>query len=900
MINKSAILNSTMIKELSIALLQRTSFIIDKHIVQELSSITNDKQITSVILVKNIMEVLQSNDNQIEQDIDDINDVIIKNIHENFDSIKLKIDNIESNITANNDRIDNVSNSVNTDSNDISLINTKIDESNIASNDTKLLIDDVNKKINSLLSAIEDMEHLGINLIIGDINDIPDPKENVLYFQKDNNEDPTWLLYVFSKNVQGNWIKIGSIDDIDFSVYWSKDEIQELYESLDIKDNVEVIPKNQLLELVNVNFENFIDDIVKVTVYRDPKLESIIDISSPYEINALKDTNEHLYLVIEHFTTNQIDKIEIGINDIFSTLTNTVINGSTFKLDFMRNSINNFKSHRGQIPIILTAGNIIKSILIDYDIRSELTDAVNSIKSLLGTADVNSFSKLYVGKNLNHIDLEFKLNPEYQGQLDVEFKPIDDTLAQIPVSAIFNDNTLTIEFDNNQVNILEDGTKYKFELDFICTIGNGIKVIFTREAEIIGFDVNKAISIINENVGELGINEAIHVPFKGTKKIIIDQLFKNKFDDLKTISNIDNVTVTSTGANVNTNITIIDNDDAYASIEFSKLDENEYEISYPVKIDVDFNIDGIVLHFSRQVDVYFDASPALYFVFDESTGTVTGLTDEGKTATELVIPSTINGVAVTSIGQNAFKGCTTLASVTIPEGVTSIGYSAFNGCESLTSVTIPEGVTSIGAWAFGSCTSLTNVNISEGVTSIGEYAFQSCTALTSVTIPEGVTSIGYSAFKRCTSLTSVTIPEGVTSIGACAFIQCPLTNLTLPNGITKLGDSAFRECNITSINIPGNVTNIEPGVFYGCQLLKEAIISSGIASIASSLFRECTLLEHVYIPNTVSEINECAFYNCNKLTDVYYEGSQDSWNNITIEKFNSPLESATKHYNYKK
>ncbi len=107
--------------------------------------------------------------------------------------------------------------------------------------------------------------------------------------------------------------------------------------------------------------------------------------------------------------------------------------------------------------------------------------------------------------------------------------------------------------------------------------------------------------------------------------------------------------------------------------------------------------------------------------------------------------------------------------------VTSIGEDAFYCCTSLASVTIPESVTSIGSGAFEDCTSLTSVTLSESVTSIGDYAFSGCTSLQSIAIPNSVTSIGSRAFSGCTSLASVTIPESVTSIRDYAFSGC--TNL---------------------------------------------------------------------------------------------------------------------------
>ena len=97
---------------------------------------------------------------------------------------------------------------------------------------------------------------------------------------------------------------------------------------------------------------------------------------------------------------------------------------------------------------------------------------------------------------------------------------------------------------------------------------------------------------------------------------------------------------------------------------------------------------------------------------------------------------------------------------TIQEGVTSIGAEAFSGCSGLTSVAIGNSVTSIGGSAFFYCSGLTSVTIPNSVTSIGDSAFWGCSGLTSVTIPNSVTSIGDNAFYKCYALQTIFVPLG--------------------------------------------------------------------------------------------------------------------------------------------
>ena len=256
-----------------------------------------------------------------------------------------------------------------------------------------------------------------------------------------------------------------------------------------------------------------------------------------------------------------------------------------------------------------------------------------------------------------------------------------------------------------------------------------------------------------------------------------------------------------------------------------------------------------------------------YITFDRKTGTIT---DCDSMVTKANIPQKIEGVAVKSIGANAFNNQQHLESVTIPDGVTSIGERAFCSSGVLTSVKIPDSVTSIGAYAFDTCSSLTNVTIPNGVTSIEEHTFDSCISLTSVTIPDSVTSIGEFAFRYCKSLTSVAIPNSVTSIGERAFSECTsLTSVMIPDSVTSIGEWAFFGCSsLTSVAIPDSVTCIGNCAFWKCSSLASVTIPDSVTRIDDSAFSHCRSLTSVTIPDSVTSIGDDAFSNCKSLISV--------------------------------
>lgn len=302
---------------------------------------------------------------------------------------------------------------------------------------------------------------------------------------------------------------------------------------------------------------------------------------------------------------------------------------------------------------------------------------------------------------------------------------------------------------------------------------------------------------------------------------------------------------------------------------------------------------------------YGSASSAPWSTYGDSIKTVQigdGITSIGEQAfyclnnlTDVTIPD-----SVTSIGYQAFYSCGSLTNITIPESVTKIGSGAFSYCSSLTDINIPKGVTVISANVFTSCSSLTGITIPEGVTTINSGAFSYCSSLTSIIIPDGVTSIGTQTFYNCNGLTSIIIPESVTKIGYESFRGCSsLTGITIPESVTSIGTKTFYNCSsLTSITIPAGVTKIDYEAFRGCSSLTGIIIPEGVLSIESYTFDSCYNLTSITIPKSVTSINKRAFYNCRNLKDVYYTGTETQWNSISITADNTPLTTATIHYNH--
>ena len=323
-----------------------------------------------------------------------------------------------------------------------------------------------------------------------------------------------------------------------------------------------------------------------------------------------------------------------------------------------------------------------------------------------------------------------------------------------------------------------------------------------------------------------------------------------------------------------------------------------------------------------------------YYTYTVENGEATITGRNGPISGDIIIPDTLGGYPVTSIGEYAFCRCINITSVIIPNSVTSIGDSAFFECYSLTSITIPDSVISIADDAFFCYgEGLTEINVSEAnqyycdidgvlfdkaITTILFYP--GANKNTAYTIPYGVTNIGEYAFSWCNNLTSITIPNSVTSIGDGAFYMCEkLTNITIPDSVTSIGDNILSYCNSlteipvdeanryycsvdgvlfdkdkttiiqypigktdSSYIIPDSVTNIGDYEFESCNNLTSVVIPDSVTSIGDYAFYHCNSLTSITIPDSVTSIGNSAFFGCSSLTSITIPDSVTSIGNMTF------------------
>ena len=242
---------------------------------------------------------------------------------------------------------------------------------------------------------------------------------------------------------------------------------------------------------------------------------------------------------------------------------------------------------------------------------------------------------------------------------------------------------------------------------------------------------------------------------------------------------------------------------------------------------------------------------------DGRTCTITGMGT--CTATEIYIPSAIDGYKVTRIGEIAFYE-KPITAVHFPSSITEICDGAFYGCAQLTEITLPRTITSLGYQVFQYCTALTTATIQCNIDQLPTMLFDGCTALSEVNLPGGLSSIGMNAFANCTSLQTITLPSDLGAIGVGAFQGCTaLSDITIPSRLSILDDDAF----------------------VGCTgLTGEIVLPDSLVRIGSRALGECSGITAITVPRDVKQSEPDAFERMEGLTDIYFRGTEAEWNAI--------------------
>ena len=270
-------------------------------------------------------------------------------------------------------------------------------------------------------------------------------------------------------------------------------------------------------------------------------------------------------------------------------------------------------------------------------------------------------------------------------------------------------------------------------------------------------------------------------------------------------------------------------------------------------------------------------------------------------------------ISLNTIDEQAFRNCSNLTEITIPENVASIGSRAFWNCPALatihfnainctsmynvineenysvfmssltshplTNLTIGNNVQHIPDYAFRGCDQIQSLDIPASVTTVGEYAFYECTGLETLTIGGG--TIGEHAFHSCSGLESLTVGEGSTTIvDDYAFYDCTeLETLTIGEGVTSIGEYAFWKCPaLTTVHF--NATNcikmsstlydfsvFNSGTTYDSTPIVTLTIGNNVTCIPSGAFRNSpNVTGNLTIPNSVTSIGKKAFFECSGFT----------------------------------
>ncbi len=241
----------------------------------------------------------------------------------------------------------------------------------------------------------------------------------------------------------------------------------------------------------------------------------------------------------------------------------------------------------------------------------------------------------------------------------------------------------------------------------------------------------------------------------------------------------------------------------------------------------------------------------------------------------ILIPNTVtyrNKVyRITEIGDYAFRGCSEMTSIAIPETVWHIGLGAFSGCEGLKEIHISD----LSAWCELSFYDVTDdsgdspLNYADGLYLNGEL-------ITDLVVPDDVTEIGAHAFEGYEKLRSVVLHNNIEAIYKSAFFYCTnLTDINFSDSLYYIGPYAFD-------GTPWYENQPEGEVYTGKHFYKykgdmspntSIVIKDGTETICQSAFEYCEGLTRITLPSTMRCIHDYAFAECKNLKEIYCKAS---------------------------
>ncbi|OON97673.1 MAG: hypothetical protein ATN31_07950 [Candidatus Epulonipiscioides saccharophilum] len=270
-------------------------------------------------------------------------------------------------------------------------------------------------------------------------------------------------------------------------------------------------------------------------------------------------------------------------------------------------------------------------------------------------------------------------------------------------------------------------------------------------------------------------------------------------------------------------------------------------------------------------------------LFNKEAGRIVEVSSNAKS---IVIPSMIDGVAVTSIGEYAFVKCYKLSQVSISSGILFIGQGAFQNCITLENVSLPNTLLAIADQAFYNCVKLTYVSLPSGLLMLGQNSFAQCKKLKAISVPKSILTMfnkyeSHSAFYESDNISIINY-EGTESQWL-ALGSTFATKVEIAYNVKFTNENEWT----TVKGIEGGRIKFSGGVILDCEstiisvVIPDKINNQTVLSINSDAFSKLTLSE-ITLPSSLIQISANAFNN-EVLKVITYAGSADSWEDMNVE-----------------